>query len=149
MKFVTKFRRKNLYESYFTKGFPYIPVHVGSVSRAMQVFVTSVFTNLHADSILIYFVNNFISNVTFITDFDWRYTLPQGPINIFHCRVNFIIESIFRTYKIPGTIEISGVFQIPNSFFNITFIGSVAIKTTLTPFLNLRRYVHKSLVILR
>lgn len=146
MKFVTKFRGKNLNESYFTKGFPYIPVHVGSVSRAMQVFVTSVFTNLHADSILIYFVNNFISNVTFITDFDWRYTLPQGPINIFHCTD---IESIFRTYKIPGTIEISGVFQIPNSFFNITFIGSVAIKTTLTPFLNLRRYVHKSLVILR
>lgn len=134
MKFVTKFRRKNLNESYFTKGFPYIPVHVGSVSRAMQVFVTSVFTNLHADSILIYFVNNFISNVTFITDFDWRYTLPQGPINIFHCTD---IESIFRTYKIPGTTEISGVFQIPNSFFNITFIGSVAIKTTLTPFLNL------------
>lgn len=141
MKFVTKFRRKNLNESYLTKGFPYIPVHVGSVSRAMQVFVTSVFTNLHADSILIYFVNNFISNVTFITDFDWRYTLPQGPINIFHCTD---IESIFRTYKIPGTIEISGVFQIPNSFFNITFIGSVAIKTTLTPF-----HVHKSLVILR
>lgn len=131
---MTKFRRKNLNESYFTKGFPYIPVHVGSVSRAMQVFVTSVFTNLHADSILIYFVNNFISNVTFITDFDWRYTLPQGPINIFHCTD---IESIFRTYKIPYTIEISGVFQIPNSFFNITFIGSVAIKTTLTPFLNL------------
>lgn len=129
MKFVTKFRRKNLNESYFTKGFPYIPVHVGSVSRAMQVFVTSVFTNLHADSILIYFVNNFISNVTFITDFDRRYTLPQGPINIFHCTD---IESIFRTYKIPGTIEISGVFQIPNSFFNITSIGSVAIKTTLT-----------------
>lgn len=95
---------------------------------------------------LIYFVNNFISNVTFITDFDWRYTLPQGPINIFHFTD---IESIFRTYKLPGTIEISGVFQIPNSFFNITFIGSVAIKTTLTPFLNLRRYVHKSLVILR
>lgn len=124
-----KFRRKNLNESYLTKGFPYIPVHVGSVSRAMQVFVTSVFTNLHADSILIYFVNNFISNVTFKTDFDRRYTLPQGPINIFHCTD---IESIFRTYKIPGTIEISGVFQIPNSFFNITSIGSVAIKTTLT-----------------
>lgn len=84
--------------------------------------------------------------MTFITDFDRRYTLPQGPINIFHCTD---IESIFRTYKIPGTIEISGVFQIPNSFFNITFIGSVAIKTTLTPILNLRRYVHKSLVILR
>lgn len=126
---MTKFRRKNLNESYLTKGFPYIPVHVGSVSRAMQVVVTSVFTNLHADSILIYFVNNFISNVTFITDFDRRYTLPQGPINIFHCTD---IESIFRTYKIPGTIEISGVFQIPNSFFNITSIGSVAIKTTLT-----------------
>lgn len=67
--------------------------------------------------------------MTFITDFDRRYTLPQGPINIFHCTD---IESIFRTYKIPGTIEISGVFQIPNSFFNITSIGSVAIKTTLT-----------------
>lgn len=139
MKFVTKFRRKNLNESYFTKGFPYIPVHVGSVSRSMQVFVTSACTNWNTDSILIYFVNNLISNVTFIRDFDRRYPLNQGPIDIFHCTD---IESISRTYKIPCTIEISGVFQIPNSFFNITFICSVAIKTTLTR-------VHKSLVFLR